>query len=60
MKYKVGDKVILKSGGPHMTVKKVFDSEVYPEDSGYTCVWFSNQELCAKFFYAPMIDLVEA
>ncbi|MGB0658896.1 MAG: DUF2158 domain-containing protein [Mangrovicoccus sp.] len=33
--FETGDVVVLKSGGPHMTVKKV-------EDDAVRCVWFLN------------------
>lgn len=38
MTFKVGDVVMLKSGGPHMTVAQVFDSNV-PE---VACIYFQG------------------
>ena len=36
-KFKIGDVVQLKSGGPQMTVMKIEDSEV-------TCLWFNAKQ----------------
>ena len=39
--YKIGDIVILKSGGPDMTVKST--PETY--SAGYKCQWFAGKKL---------------
>lgn len=36
--FKSGDLVVLKSGGPEMTVKIIYDSEVI-------CQWFAGKKL---------------
>jgi uncharacterized protein YodC (DUF2158 family) len=42
--FKVGDVVMLKSGGPHMTI------EAIQPDGSYTCIWFDkSQQKSANF-----------
>lgn len=56
-KYKIGDIVKLKSGGPEMTVRKV-DSNMGGEFLGsYRCQWFAGKKLDAGVF--PEESLVE-
>jgi uncharacterized protein YodC (DUF2158 family) len=43
-KFNVGDLVILKSGGPVMTVTKVYDRTLRDEPIEYTCAWFSGKK----------------
>ena len=42
-KFKVGDVVVLISGGPRMTI-----SRCYEKNSTYRCQWFLNDELQSK------------
>lgn len=37
MDFKVGDTVVLKSGGPKMTIRSR-----QKDDGGWWCVWFNN------------------
>ncbi len=39
MTFAVGDVVKLKSGGPNMTIQRIFSEE---ETEYATCVWFEN------------------
>lgn len=48
--YKEGDLVVLKSGGPVMTVV-----DVSPDGSGVWCQWFSGKKLEKGHF--PMVAL---
>ena len=43
--FKVGDVVQLKSGGPKMTVKNVYES-----DNTYSCQWFTGSKLADGHF----------
>lgn len=50
MEFKVGDVVILKSGGPSMTVNSV-------DISGVFCVWFDSKgETKSATFLAEMLN----
>lgn len=50
-KFKIGDLVQLKSGGPVMTVEAV-----RPIDgSDYRCTWFNGKKLeCGNFYHATL------
>ena len=54
MKFKVGDIVKLKSGGPEMTVQKI------PERSShsYRCQWFAGKKLEAGVFPEGSLEIV--
>ena len=41
-RFKVGDLVRLKSGGPTMTVSQVPTDEGYGPGTTYSCIWFSG------------------
>lgn len=47
-KFNAGDIVVLKSGGPDMTVEKV--NESYNDASTYTCSWFAGAKDNKKVF----------
>lgn len=52
-KFKEGDIVCLKSGGPEMTVKSIDGGVIY-------CVWFDNQDkLHHESFFDNTIELAE-
>ena len=46
-RFKVGDIVRLKSGGPEMTVQIVTEDD---ESSGYHCQWFAGKKLESGYF----------
>jgi len=52
-KFKPGDVVMLRSGGPQMTVK------CYEPKDGFevTCTWFDNKTLEEKSFLQDLLDL---
>ena len=55
-KYKVGDIVSLKSGGPDMTIK----AESVSSSSGvitYTCQWFAGKKLESGSFPPESLEL---
>lgn len=54
---KVGDKVILKSGGPIMTVQEIGDYTMTggPEE-GALCVWFDGKKPMDKIFAIKALE----
>lgn len=57
-KFKAGDIVMLKSGGPDMTVEKVND-QYGNEPSTYTCSWFAGAKDNKKMFTEAALKAVE-
>jgi len=59
MDLKVGDIVVLKSGGPKMTIKRIEPTKILGSENeilmGY-CDWFENEQLKSKMF--PLETLV--
>ena len=55
-KFKVGDIVKLKSGGPDMTVKKVTTDYRNEETDSFDCQWFAGKKLDVGAF--PLESLV--
>jgi uncharacterized protein YodC (DUF2158 family) len=56
MNFKIGDVVILKSGGPPMTVHKI---AVYPAtdpDQGLLCVWFDGNHKLEAIFHPNAVE----
>ncbi len=51
-KFKPGDTVKLKSGGPDMTVLKLLDSMV-------TCVWFNKGDVKERGFELALVEKVK-
>lgn len=62
MEFKAGDIVMLKSGGPRMTVEKVGKTAIYEED-GVWCVWFekkgSIQTVCRETFSPVLLEIAK-
>ncbi len=55
-KYKIGDIVKLKSGGPEMTVQVVpTERSVY-----YKCQWFAGKKLESGNFQEDSLEVVES
>ncbi len=48
--FKVGDVVILKSGGPDMTISTV-------SDDGVHCIWFKDDNQINGFFPADAVEI---
>ncbi len=57
-RYKSGDQVQLKSGGPIMTVQEVIDSLGRDNAPAARCQWFSGSKLAQGVF--PMSSLIPA
>ncbi len=49
MSIKVGDRVILKSGGPVMTVRSIYGDEVY-------CEWFQDGAVKGHAFVLSQLE----
>lgn len=56
-KFKTGDIVRLKSGGPEMTVKEFRDR---PQLRDYTCQWFAGKKLESGHFEEDSLEFVTA
>ena len=55
-KFKAGDVVVLKSGGPKMTVQGYLKTE----DTKLSCTWFNDdKERLSDNFYESNLDLAE-
>jgi uncharacterized protein YodC (DUF2158 family) len=50
MKFQIGDVVVLKSGGPAMTVADL------TEDGGVICIWFDGKEQRRAVFPAATLE----
>ena len=57
-KFKIGDLVQLKSGGPKMTVTKTGDA--YVENPEYVCKWFGGRKLEQGYFPLDSLELAKA
>ncbi|MCD2181050.1 YodC family protein [Rhizobium sp. GN54] len=53
MKFSVGDVVVLKSGGPPMTIRHIEDDVAY-------CEWFHDGESKGHKFATAQLELVDA
>ena len=52
-KFKIGDIVQLKSGGPKMTIKAPYS------DGDYFCQWFAGNKLCDGDFNEESLVLIQ-
>lgn len=57
MSYKEGDVVILRSGGPRMTVSRAWNNE---KGSWVECVWFDERTPKDKSFNAAVVQKYES
>ncbi|WP_027177117.1 YodC family protein [Desulfovibrio aminophilus] len=55
-KYKVGDIVQLRSGGPEMTVKEIPDNDLF--SNYYICQWFAGKKLASGNFQEESLEPV--
>ncbi len=53
--FKEGDVVMLKSGGPSMTINKYLE-----DDDLYECVWFVDNKATYRTFKATTIEKLES
>lgn len=55
--FKKGDVVMLRSGGPAMTVQNVGDYSPHKSEDGVECVWFNEKrQLCNEVFDAAVLE----
>jgi uncharacterized protein YodC (DUF2158 family) len=57
MEFKVGDIVVVKSGGPPMTVEKIGKMDFYGREIGVHCCWFVDNKLQRDVFRFDVIEL---
>lgn len=57
-KFKVGDIVKLKSGGPEMTVKEAVTNMKGIETGSYRCQWFAGKKLDNGVFPYESLEAV--
>jgi uncharacterized protein YodC (DUF2158 family) len=55
-KYKVGDVVVLKSGGPLMTVHSIGLFTATAPDEGLLCVWFDDKRRVEDVFHPDAVE----
>jgi uncharacterized protein YodC (DUF2158 family) len=60
MKFKSGNVVKLRSGGPKMVVVDYDRSNVSPNDASHTvkCDWFNESKKCTDLFHEDTIELI--
>lgn len=56
MQHKIGDVVILKSGGPPMTVHNIGDYSSRGLNPGVLCVWFDGSKRVEDVFHPDTIE----
>jgi uncharacterized protein YodC (DUF2158 family) len=59
MDYKVGDVVILKSGGPNMTIEKIGPIGFYKKELGAHCCWFEEKQSKHDVFAFDTLKIVQ-
>lgn len=59
IQFNVGDVVILKSGGPAMTVHDVADYSPMGPNPGLHCVWFDNLKKVDDVFDPRAVELYD-
>jgi uncharacterized protein YodC (DUF2158 family) len=57
--FKIGDVVILKSGGPAMTVHSIGDYTATSPDTGLLCVWFDVAKRVEDVFHPDSVELYD-
>lgn len=58
-KYKIGDVVILKSGGPPMTVHNIGGYHSTAPDDGLQCVWFDSNKKVEDIFHPNAVEIYD-
>lgn len=54
--FKIGDVVVLKSGGPPMTVHNLGDYSPMGPNPGLQCVWFDGAKKIEDVFHANAVE----
>lgn len=57
--FKIGDVVILKSGGPPMTVHNIGDYSPLEPNPGLLCVWFDSAKKVEDAFHPDVVELYD-
>jgi uncharacterized protein YodC (DUF2158 family) len=55
--FSIGDVVMLKSGGPAMTVHGIGDYTFTSPDTGLLCVWFDGAKRVEDVFHPHSVEL---
>lgn len=58
--HRIGDVVMLKSGGPLMTVHDVGDYTNHGLNPGVNCVWFDDKKRVSDVFHPDSIEKYDA
>jgi len=56
VEFKPGDIVVLKSGGPEMTIDKISKAS-YESMESAVCVWFEGKKKCSELFKLTSLEL---
>jgi uncharacterized protein YodC (DUF2158 family) len=54
---KIGDVVVLKSSGPHMTIHRISNFEYHASYLGLLCVWFDGGKKIEDVFHPDAVEL---
>lgn len=58
-KFKIGDVVVCKLGGPNMVVCEVYDYTHINGSINYGCQWFNRQDsLCDGLFKEDLLEVI--
>lgn len=57
--FKIGDVVILKSGGPSMTVHSIGDYSPMGPNPGLLCVWFDGSKKVEDIFHPSVVEIYD-
>ena len=56
MEFKIGDVVILKSGGPLMTVQNIGEYTFISHPQALNCIWFEGAKKNADIFHPDSVE----
>ncbi len=56
MQFKIGDVVMLKSGGPVMTVHNIGEYTMQGLNPGVLCVWFDDRKRVEDVFHPDTLE----
>lgn len=57
MEFKIGDVVMLKSGGPKMTIQNIGEFIGISHKEGLSCIWFEGSKKIADLFHPDSVEL---
>ncbi len=58
MKFKIGDVVALKSGGPSMTINNIGDYSPLGPNPGVSCIWFDSAKKLEDVFHPDALEYI--